>query len=294
MSIISIGQIIDRTLERYREHFKELFGLALWVLVAFIPLAVSSFLSPTEGVDLPTSRVIFLWVLNVGSAIAITVVSLWVGVSLILAVDQAEHGKKIDARVIGRQAWKFLVPFAILSAVVGLIVTCLSLLAAPGLLLMVLGTLNDQDTLGSVGLFLFVIGAIISVILMVKYSIELAFAQYSLILDTKGKMLSWAAMKTAMRNSRALVRGRWAATMFRLLIPSVIFSLVVFGLNYFLSLGAGVLLATSAGSLSEILIKIGAIIISLVVIAVNVVALPLYSIATYTLYDSLTGTRSRE
>ncbi|MCR4312103.1 MAG: hypothetical protein NUV56_02350 [Candidatus Uhrbacteria bacterium] len=292
-NLISIGQIIDQTIERYRTNFKELFGIALWVLVAFIPLSVASFLNPAEGVELPASREIFLWLFNGASVLAVTIVSLWVGISLILAIDQAEGGKKIDAHAVGKQAWKLFVPFALVSVLIGLILTCLALLSLPGLLLMVFGTLNSQDTLGTIGLLLFVLGAIASIIFMLKLSIELAFTQYSFLLNTKGKALSWTAMKTALRESRSLVRGRWWATFFRLALPNIIFSLVVFGVNYILSLGAGVLLAVNAGSLSETLIKAGAVFISLAVIAVNVLAMPLYSIATYKIYDSLTRSRGR-
>ncbi|KKW28217.1 MAG: hypothetical protein UY72_C0080G0005 [Candidatus Uhrbacteria bacterium GW2011_GWD2_52_7] len=293
MSIITIGQIIDRSLERYREHFKELFGISLWILVAFIPLAVSGLIGPAQGEVISTSRAILLGFLNTGSALVITVVSLWVGISLILAIDQAERGKSIDVKALSKQAWKLFFPFALLSAVVALLVSSIALLAAPGFLFMVIGTLGGYDLLGSIGFLLFAVGAVAAIVLIIKFSIELIFTQYSFILNTKGKPLSWPAMKSALKDSRALVHGRWFATLLRIGIPSLIFSLVVFGANYLISLGGGVLLAMSAGSLPDIAIKIGVVLLSLFVVATNALAMPLYSIATYILYDSLSGTSSR-
>lgn len=292
MSMITIGQIIDKSLERYREHFKELFGISLWILVAFIPLAVSGLIGPAEGEVISLPRTVFLGLLNIGSALIITIVSLWVGVSLILAIDQAEHGKKVDAKAIGKQAWKLFVPFALLSAAVAVCISAFALLAAPGFLLMMFSAFGSNDTLVTLGLFLFAVGAIAAVILIIKFSIELIFTQYCFILDTKGKPLSWAAIKTAMKDSRSLVRGYWFAVLLRIGIPSLIFSLVVFGANYLVSFGGGLLLAMSAGSLPDIFMKIGVVTLSLFTITVNVLAMPLYSIATYTLYDSIARTRS--
>lgn len=292
-ALITIGQIFDRTLERYREHFKELFGISLWVLVAFVPLGVASFLNPVAGEALTRSRAIFLWLLNAGSILAVTVLSLWVGISLIYAVAQAESGKRVDTHDIGKRAWKIFIPFALLSILVGLIALGIASLVIPGFLLTSYSTLTNNDGVGPVGLLLFFAGAIASLILLIKLGLELSFAQYVFLLEPKGKPLAWSTMKAALKSSRALVRGRWWATMFRLVLPSLVFSLVVFGANYAVSIGGGILLAIAASDMSVVVLKLGAVLISFLVVGINTVAMPLFSIATYTLYDSLTSTRGR-
>lgn len=297
-TLITIGQIIDIAVDHYHKHYKELLGIALWILVAFIPLGIVGLIMPSDQTaleNLSAGRYAFVSGINILGTLAVAVVSIWVAISMIFMIDAQFANKKTDAKIVGRKAWSIFIPFSILSTLVAIIVIIPALvLVLPGLAMMIAGSVREgAEAIGSSGLFLFGIGALVGLYFIIRLSIELSFSQYELILDPQEKPLSWKALKGAMTSSRELVRGRWWATLWRIALPNVLFSLAVFVVNIVLTIGAGMLLAASASALPNIAIKLGAVAISFGAVGVNVLAAPLYTIATYALYDSLVATRGR-
>ncbi len=294
-SLISIGQIIDSSVDHYRKHGKELLGIALWVLVAFVPLGVVGLITPSDEAvldALPLGRIALIAAGNLIGVLAVTLVGIWVAVSLILMVAAQHTGASADAKVIGRKAWTMFVPFAVLSLLVAIIAIVPALLTLPGIAMMMIGGLREgAETVGGIGLAIFTIGAVVGVYFLIRLSVELAFAQYRLVLAPKGKLLAGKTLMAAVRESHQLVRGRWFATLWRLAIPNILFSLAAFVINVIITLGAGVLLAVSASSMPTFVLQLGAVVVSFAAVAVNVIIAPLYTIATYALYDSLDATR---
>jgi hypothetical protein len=220
--------------------------------------------------------------------ITLAAASIWVSIALLMAIDQQVAGKKPDMRNIGKRAWKLFFPYVVISLLIALIMIGLSLTAIPGIVLMGFAAFSESmgAAMGILGVLLFFVGAIAALVLIAKFSVELAFTQYNLVLTRENK--PWNKLTSTLSESRSLVKGRWWATFIRLFVPNIVFSLIVFGINLAVGLGTTVLFAVAVGLLSESVLQVGAAISTLFVMLISALAVPLYTLATYFLYDSLT------
>ncbi len=118
--------------------------------------------------------------------IAIAVVSVWVGIRLMQAMFDIEDGKKPDlSKEIQKKAWTLFVP------------------------MLWIGLLQGFITLG--GLLLLIVPGI-------YLGLALSFSQYYLLSENKRGLASLSA-------SRALVKGRWWATWWRMFAGNLVLGL---------------------------------------------------------------------
>ncbi len=290
-NVITLGSLIDRTVEHYRAHFKELIGISLWLVVASMPFLFSGYLAPF-GVDeyTPSGEIIAYISASVIGLIATTLASLWISVCLILTIDARAKGNTPDHVALGKRSWKFLLSFFVLSTCIAV---GLSLLSAaflvPGILIMMLnqasGTLGM--VLGIFGVILMFAGTVGAMYTLIRYSVELSFAQYYLVLENTNTTFSFKTLVAAAKASRASVKGRWWATALRLFVPNAIISLIVVGFTMTTNLATTVLISFAAASLSPLAITLISVALTLSVFIVNAIVMPLYSLTTYYLYDSV-------
>ena len=289
-NIITLGLLIDKTVEHYREHFKELVGITLWLIVGASPFLFSGYLAPA-GVDTatPGSEILLYLGINVFGLVTTTLTSLWIAACLMLTIDTRAKGATPDHVTLGKRAWKFapsLFVFSILFAV-GLILA-ITTLFLPGLLLLMTNTADGSAgaALGLGGILLLFSGAIAALYVIIRYSIELAFTQFSIVLEQPAAF-SLRNIWKAVRSSRANVRGSWWAVAIRLLVPNAIISLIVVSVTMSINFAITLMLTFAAASLSALAIKLIAIVLTLSIFVVNALVMPLYSLATYYLYDSV-------
>jgi len=124
---------------------------------------------------------------------------------------------------------------------------------------------------------------------IIRYSVELAFTQYALVLEQPAKF-SLKNIWTAIQSSRAGVRGAWWAVAIRLFVPNAIISLIVVGISISVNFATTIVLSFAAASLSALAIKLIAIFLTMSLFIINALVMPLYALATYYLYDSVKRT----
>jgi hypothetical protein len=290
-TLITLGSLIDRIIDHYRRHYKELIGITLWFIVAAAPFLLSGYIAPF-GIDeqTATSEIGAFFLMNGIGFITTTVASLWIAACLMYTIDAHAKGTTPDHDALGKKSWKAVPSLLILSILIAGILIGLALLAVvPGILIMLFN--KAAGTFGAVVGVLSVLllfgGFFTALYILIRYSIELAFAQFVLVLEKSPEKLSLSTIRSSMAQSRQYVQGRWWATAIRLFIPNAIISLIVVGFSLVFNISTTILLAFVAPSLSALAIKLIAIGMTLGLFIVNAIVMPLYSLATYYLYDSI-------
>lgn len=290
-NLITLGSLIDHTVEHYRSHFKELIGISLWLVVAAMPFLFAGYLAPF-GIDeyTPTNEVITYLIVSSIGLLTVTLARLWTSVCLIFTINARAKGATPDHVALGKKSWKFILSFFVLST--GIAVTlslAAGLLLLPGILIMMLNNLPGAAgvALGIAGVILMFAGVVAAAYTLVKYSIELAFAQYYLLLDAESSRFSFKTLWKAALASRNFVKGQWWAIAIRLVVPSLIIGLIAYGITASTNLAATVLISFAAASLSPLAITLISVALTLSVFIVVAIVMPLYSLTTYYLYDSV-------
>ncbi len=292
-NIITLGLLIDKTVEHYHKYFKELVGITLWLIVGASPFLFSGYIAPA-GVDTttPTNEVIIYLGMNVLGLITTTLSSLWIAACLMLTIHARAKGTTPNHVTLGKQAWKFapaLFVFGLLFALV--MVIGATALFIPGLIALMAnqGDGTAGAVLGIGGVFLLFAGAIAALYFVIRYSVELVFSQFAIVLE-QPTTFSLKNMWSAVQSSRASVRGSWWAVAIRLLVPNAIISLIVISVTMAVNFAMTIMFSFAAASLSALAIKLIAILLTMSIFVVNALVMPLYSLATYYLYDSVKRT----
>ncbi|MFA5946380.1 MAG: hypothetical protein WC802_05785 [Patescibacteria group bacterium] len=286
-SLISLGQVIDKTIFHYKKHFLELVSITAWIVVAAVPAALAKLLAPfAQGTGTETTTPqLLLSLLNDAGAILLGVVSAWALITVIIAVSEEASGAPRDIKARSKKAWKLFFSYLWISILLVLISSVILIPPVAGFALVFIDTLRGTTTvLSSVGGVLMLFGTLVSFILLVRYTIQYGFAPYSLILDDKRGT-------KALKHSSDLVTGRWWATFFRFVLPKVLYSLVVIVLNFVLLAALAIFLMIVLG---ETLTTqgVGNAVWFLLSTAITALMVPLIAVTDYHIYDSLRSSRS--
>ena len=284
-SLISLGQVIDKTIGHYKKHFVELLSITAWIIIASVPAAIAKLIQPyVIGTEL-TPLHIFTIVLNNVGALLVGIVSIWVLLTIIIAVGEQASGATRDVKTQGKKAWKLFFSYIWVSILMSLIVAVILIPPFLGLTLVLIDSVRETSTiLSNIGGVLLLVGTLISFILLVKYSIQYGFAPYSLVLDN-------ARGVKAFKHSSDLVAGRWWGTFFRFVIPKLIYALVVFVLNFLLLAALAIILVITVSDIS-IYQGVGNATWMILSSIVTALSIPLIAVTDFYIYDSLRNTRS--
>ncbi len=280
-NLLSIGQVIDRSLEHYLRHFKELLAVSLWLLVAYTPWIVGEIIGIYgSGTATPTTTTDWLaFILQSIGVVSVLIAGIWTFISLVLvAEEQAKRGSAHVAQA-GKTAWKLFFPYVFVSILVVLFLIALAFIAVPGIALFIVSGTTNSTLSSVVAPVLFFIGTPVSAYLLLKFGIETSFAPYMLMLQNQRGA---AAIKESIR----LVRGRWFATFLRFVIPKMIYFLIIFVVSFimFQALAWLTIVLASLSPLFALAIFALALILG---ILISVFSTPLIVVTDYYLFDSL-------
>lgn len=303
--LITLGSIIDKTVDHYRHHGKELIGISLWLVVAATPFLFSGYIAPF-GVDqnTPMSEILAYFGFNFLGLITSGLTSLWIASCLILTIDARAKEATINHTAFSKRAWRVLPALFILSTGIAIALSVIALACLlPGIIALLVSPANSGmgTAVGIAGVLLLFAGIIAGLYILIRYSVEFAFAQYSLVLEDgvqlpakkgffpniiRGISLIFKNVLRSLRASRAAVKGRWWSIALRFFIPNIIISLIVIGFVAGANITSALLLSFAAASLSPLAVTLVATALTLFTLIVNALTLPFYSLATYYLYDS--------
>jgi len=289
--LISVGQLIDKSWDHYKEKFQPLIQVALWLFLSTFLHIVGMMLAPAgEPGELlfsgTLSTIEFLGTLLIilSTSVIYPLLLLWIALGLILMIEHQAVNKKMNAAKAMKETKKKFGSFVWISLLKTVVVFLPLLLIIPGILLVIMDGIQHGIDTPSAGGPLFLISIPIALGLALMFSIQFAFIGYELTLHHKKGL-------AALKASRNLVKGRFFAVLWRYLIPRMVFgtfgvvllmaALAVLGMSL-----STISLASPAGGLT-----ITNVFVTILATAITVLILPITTLADYYLFDSLRKTK---
>ncbi len=289
MKLIPIGQLLDKSWELYTQHFARFMKITTWLFLGSIFYLVSLALSPrgnelgflaTQGL-LSIPQMVGLALSILGMGLIFGLIRLWAQMELIQTVDVIQSKAPTTASDIHKRTWNLSLPFLGLSLFRGLLWTVPLLVLVPFYFFGVLSLTAENFALwGALSLLSAFFGSIGGLILLIVLVLWFWFAGFALLLEGK-------TIIAALRHAHELIRGRFFATLWRLIIPKILFKSVII-IAHIILFQLFTILLTNIPGLSDSLYSTVALIIgNLVFVGSFVLTLPLFISADYLLYDSL-------
>ncbi len=284
--LISIGELIDQSWERYRAAWPLYLGISGWIAAVILLDIVAIAFYPNartlvSGAGLTASETFGLVLYIVATYMVGPLLGFWIFVSLLRAAKAQDEGHRVTAGRAMREAKSQFLPSLGAAILVGaLVLLALVVSGGPVAILLVLGNWLQWNPLLILGNVLIAVAIIVAFVLTIRWSIEYFFAPYLPIFENRKSVES-------MHRSRTLVHGRFWAVFWRLVIPKLVFAL--FGLIALTVVGyvMNVFIAAAAGLNLDVYARLSSVSITVFPLAIAAIINPLFVIADTLLYRSL-------
>ncbi|MDP2631864.1 MAG: hypothetical protein Q8P30_03825 [Candidatus Uhrbacteria bacterium] len=286
--LISVGQLIDQTWEGYTKHFRTFMKISLWTFAISLLWIIGDIFAPVGDTasivasgSLTGVELFGLITMIIASFPVAPIISIWILVSLIIMTEPLIAGKKIDIRATAKQGWKKFLPYIWVAFLKGIVLLIPVAFVIPGFALIFANmVVNGGALLGAISILVTFVGLVAAVVFSIMLTVELNFIGFELTLkNMKGIK--------ALQASRSLVKGKFWATLFRIIIPKIIFYLGGFLAQMLLMMLLTVLLASLSSIGAEGVIKLSEMFVHVASMAVIAIVTPLVVLADYLLFDSL-------
>lgn len=289
MPLISIGQLIDRSWEHYRRHFREFTALAIWLLLPCLISVITIVLYPSAATLLAQRQMsvwektaVFVWMFN--NFLLAPIIGLWIFAATVRFLASFCEKNIINLKIVCREGWKKFLPVVLVNILISLLLLSAWLLSAPGLLLNWLGLAIESAWLVSVGNILLIAGLATAAILNFRWLITLWFSCYEAVVGSEGG-------KKALKKSHALVKGRFFPVLFRLLAVKIVFVALVLIAEFIILYLLNFLIDAAAGLNADLLFRLSSIAFLVVFCVGSIMLTPLLIVADFLLFNSLRESR---
>lgn len=237
--LISMSDILSKSWHLYKSHFKQLLPYLLLTLVPAVFLAFFAVGTLFIQSFLPASPLVNLFLLAV-IILLLVVLSFWISTALIKAIGDSANNQPI---LPWKQGLAFVLPrlwhLFLATALVSLIIVGIFLIPVA------LYILVNVFLSGNIPLLISIIAFVALLAVAVLVSMWYAFVYYEVIFDNKSPV-------AALRDSKALVKGRWWSIFFHLLVPALVFGLLGFALRFVVMLLASAIPNELVSGISEL------------------------------------------
>lgn len=288
--LISIGKIIDITWDHYVNHFKTLMRITLWLFLISLISILSTIISPMDAAQLIQNGefsplAIFLLLLQVVVAVSGIVIGSWIFLTMLQAVLWQDKKKQGTLKNANRRSWKLLLSYIWIMILKGIAAIVPLLFLAPGVILLIYNTIGPQiPWLSAAGILLTFIGLVLAFIGVIWVGVVFNFSEYLLVFeDTRGVK--------ALKGAKKLVAGRFWATLWRIILPKLVFVIPVIFIQFVLVVFLALLTPSFSGVGPDAFVRISQIADNLISTGIAVLSTPLFIIADYYVYDSLRKTK---
>ena len=292
-NLISIGQIIDRSWDHYSAFFKPLMKISLWAFTIPILVLIRILLVPSGeimslaylfngyGDVLLIIGVIFGILI---SLIAVPVITIWIYINLVKAVESQNKKKPVSLKELRKYGWVNFFSYLWVAILKSVFTALPLLLLVPGMILIFTNIYYDGGSfMGAVSNLVMLIGVVGALILIIMLGVQLGFSAFERLITNKLGM-------TAVKGSYALIKGRFWATLWRLLVPKLVFGVGVALLHVIIGLII-VGIEYALFPLSETQEAASAIFSLFLGTGVLVLTTPIFIIVDYIIYDNLVKSR---
>lgn len=284
--LITVGQLLDQTWDHYRDNFKELMTVSVWIMIlAIIDIIALIFYPSASKLALNTvlnSIEIFGVILVfISSGILAPLLGLWILIALARLVRSQLAKRKNTAQKAMLDGFKLFWPGLYISILV-LTVLLVGLLIGLGPAFVITAIMSVTGGGALIILFnlLLLVGIIVAFGLVFTWGIQLTLAPFALFLEDQHGL-------QALKRSRELIKGRFWSVVLRIVIPKLIFItvgiLILAVIEYVIGLGViGV-----SGLNLDMQLRLNSIVRAAFPVFVVVLLNPLVVIADTLLYQDL-------
>jgi hypothetical protein len=225
--LISVGQLIDQSWDRYREHLGAFLSISSWLLILAIVNTVALLLFPDAttlllGERIDTAQGIGVILYAVSSFILAPLLNIFVLVSIVRLVRSILSSRGASAKRAVQEMKKRFWP-TLVTSVMYVVILLLAILIAllPSGILSLLSLWFDSSLLLSAANLFLILGIFGALFFVLRWAVQFYFAPY---LSAQDDLKS----KRAMLESRLLTHKRYWSVFLRLLAPKVVF--ILFGI----------------------------------------------------------------
>ncbi len=286
-NLISIGAIIDKSWEHYSKNFKQLITISLWYFLVALLLTIGAILSPADnglllqGGSFTAVEALGLSITVLTSLIVTPLVGVWISMSLMQMVEAQSKDKTANLKAINQKTWSKMISYLVMGLLRGLAMMLPILLIVPGIALIVTNVFTDGGSvLGGLALLLTFLGTIAALAGCFFVSISLSFSGLELVLADQG-------ITQSLKSSLALVKGRFWATTWRLIVPKLVYSIPVAALQIGAIASVNIGLASLSTINDAVVFKIADLTGNIIIMGITALVTPIILISDYLVYDSL-------
>lgn len=209
--LISLGTIIDQSWHRYREQFRKLMGISLWMLAGY-PFYIASLVVFFAAPESPTAILTAVLLSLIGSLTFFVSLIISFG-ALVMGANAAEEGKAFTPKAMLRASVKKLPRQLLLWIAIGLVVLASIIFPVPGYLITMTASL--PDVVQGIGILLFFLGGIASIAYCLYFGVTLTFAPYAMLLED-------CKVGGSLTRTFTLTSSRWWSVAMRVILPKLI------------------------------------------------------------------------
>ncbi len=276
-TLISVGQVVDQSVHHYRQNFKKLMNISLY-LFAGAPFFIAATILYSNT---SLSRLFLSAICTLIGMIISAGASIWTFNALILTVNSQTQNKKAKTDNLNRLAWKKFLPSLGVSIIIALILIGLAILCLlPGTIIFLVSTaLHSNSMIIFLAGILFVLfGGLVATCLVAWLGITTIFAPYALILENLGVIKS-------LKRAHQLVLHRWWLVLIRIIIPNLVIGIILFLAPKITHFILSLLVVGSPSLLMPLFI-----VNDLINIGLTTLTIPFLVIADYYVFQSLVDT----
>jgi len=285
LKLISIGDLIDQSWERYRASWPLYLGISGWALLIVLLDIIALAFYPNastlvSGANLTGGEMFGFILYAATNYILAPLLGFWIFLSLLKAASSQDSKRTTATRAMKETRSLFIPSFGAAILLGATVILALVVTILPIAILLGLGGWLKIGMLMVLGNALIGVAVAVALVLTIRWTVEYFFAPYLPLLEGKTPM-------QAMRRSRALVAGRFWAVVWRLVIPKLVF--VVFGVLALsvLTYIANIFVAAMAGLNIDVYARLTSIMITVFPLIIAMLLNPLLVIADMLLYRSL-------
>lgn len=286
--LISIGEIIDSSMDIYKNHFGNLISISSWMLIVVILNIISLGLYPSAGKlfitdTLTSTESAGVLLYSFTNFIISPIVAIFILVMLVRALKMALSGKKIVINKVMHETKSRVLPTMLVSIMVFCMIIFASVLSfGPSAILATINIWAQSTLLITVSNLLLILGVFAALILTIKWSVTFYLAPYiTAAYDIKSKK--------SLIHSQKITDDNFWKVLLRLILPKIVFIMIGVLIIVFFTFIMSVVASTISGTNINLELRIITLSDTVIPLLASIFVQPLIVITDMILLKNLNG-----
>ena len=286
--LISIGELIDHSWEKYREHIGPFLSISGWTLIVAVLNVIAVAFYPTAskivlGDSITSIETFGIILYAISSYVVAPIINIYVLVGLIRLIKSIMAGRGVSLSQNFKEILKRFWPVALISFMYVLIIILGGLIPLlPAGVFALLSLIIHSDALLSFSNILLILGVFGATFLGIRWAVEFYLAPYLVAQDDE-------KIRASLFSSRKLINGRFWSVFLRIVAPKVVFILFGILMIWLLNMIVVVIFSGVSGLNIDLQVRLTSYTDSVIPLLATVFIQPLIILSDVLLLKSLKG-----